>query len=81
MRDVRGIGLVRAVELDASAGTGVRGYLSGASARMAEAALAHGVLLRPLGDVVYAMPPLCVTDAECDRIAGAIGAAVDAVLL
>jgi adenosylmethionine-8-amino-7-oxononanoate aminotransferase len=47
---------------------------------MAEAALEAGVLLRPLGRVVYAVPPLCVTDTECDRIARALCAAVDAGL-
>jgi adenosylmethionine-8-amino-7-oxononanoate aminotransferase len=29
-------------------------------------ALEHGVLLRPIGDVVYFMPPYIVTDAEMD---------------
>ena len=46
---------------------------------MADAALEAGVFLRPLGDVVYAVPPLCVTDAEVDRIAAAMRAAVAAV--
>jgi adenosylmethionine-8-amino-7-oxononanoate aminotransferase len=73
VREVRGIGLVRAVEL---ADVGGRGYLSDASRRMAAVALEHDVLLRPLGTVVYAMPPLCTTDAEVDRIAAAM---VDAV--
>ena len=75
VRDVRGIGPMRAVEIDDPDG---RGYLAGAAARMAAAALEHDVLLRPLGTVVYALPPLCVTDAECDRIALALCAAVRA---
>jgi adenosylmethionine-8-amino-7-oxononanoate aminotransferase len=77
VRDVRGIGSVRAVELvDPDA----RGYLAGCAPRMTEAARTLGVLLRPLGDVVYTVPPLCVTDDEVDRIARAMVAAVEAGL-
>jgi adenosylmethionine-8-amino-7-oxononanoate aminotransferase len=77
VREVRGIGPVRAVEL---ADPDRLGYLSGVGPRLAAAALAQDVLLRPLGPVLYALPPLCVTDDECDRIAAAMVAAVDAVL-
>lgn len=65
--DVRQTGLIAAVELarDARARTpfpaaerrGVRVYLHG---------LEHGVLLRPLGNVVYFMPPYVVTPDEID---------------
>ncbi|PJK04555.1 adenosylmethionine--8-amino-7-oxononanoate transaminase [Lysobacteraceae bacterium NML91-0268] len=34
-----------------------------------KAALAHGVILRPLGDVLYWMPPYCITPAELDWLA------------
>lgn len=72
VRDVRGIGLVNAVEVDAGDG----GYLAEVGRRMADAALRHDVWLRPLGDVVYTVPPLSVTDDEADRIVAAIRAAV-----
>ena len=75
--DVRGIGLVRAVELGDPEG---RGYLAETGRRMADVALEHGVLLRPLGPVLYALPPLCVTDAQVDAIAAALRAAVESVL-
>jgi adenosylmethionine-8-amino-7-oxononanoate aminotransferase len=71
--DVRGIGPVAAVELRAGGG-----YLAGLGQDVAEAALARGVLLRPLGPVVYALPPLCVTDAEVDLVGEAMEAAVAA---
>lgn len=48
------------------------GYLATAVPRLRALAVEHGVLLRPLGDVLYAMPPSCTTDAECDRIADAM---------
>ena len=37
----------------------------------------RGVLLRPLGNVVYAIPPACVSDEECDRIAEAVLGVLD----
>lgn len=77
VREIRGIGLVRAVELS---DPDHRGYLADVGPKMAAVALEHGVLLRPLGSVLYALPPLCVTDDECDRIAAAMVAAVEAVL-
>ena len=34
-----------------------------------EAALERGVLLRPLHDTIYWMPPLTISDEELDRVA------------
>ncbi|MFN7973721.1 MAG: adenosylmethionine--8-amino-7-oxononanoate transaminase [Acidobacteriota bacterium] len=73
VRELRGIGPVRAVELELP-----DGYLASAGPSMARAALDRGVLLRPLGNVVYALPPLCATDDEVDSIADAMRVAVDA---
>ena len=71
--DVRQTGLIAAVELVADKASrtpyparerrGLRARLD---------ALQRGVLLRPLGDVIYAMPPYCVTEAEIDQIADAV---------
>src|SRR5262249_47821340 len=77
VKDVRGIGLVAAVELADPQG---RGYLAGVGAKMAAVALEHGVFLRPLGPGRHTLPPLCTTDAEADRIADAMLAAVAAAL-
>jgi adenosylmethionine-8-amino-7-oxononanoate aminotransferase len=38
----------------------------------------NGVLLRPLGDTLYALPPACTTDEELDQIAHALHAMVKA---
>jgi adenosylmethionine-8-amino-7-oxononanoate aminotransferase len=51
------------------------GYLSNAAARMRAAALNAGVLLRPLGNVLYALPPLLTSDASLEQIAQAFEAA------
>ncbi|TXH70304.1 MAG: aminotransferase class III-fold pyridoxal phosphate-dependent enzyme, partial [Lysobacteraceae bacterium] len=45
---------------DPSLRIGLRAYRS---------ALARGVLLRPLGDVLYWMPPYCIDDAQLDLLA------------
>ena len=76
MRDVRGTASWRLELADPRR----RGYLAGVGRALRAAALERGVLLRPLGNVVYALPPACVTDDECDAIAAAMRAAVDAVL-
>lgn len=65
VKDLRGLGSIRAVELPDADG----GYLAKVGLRMRSMALERGVLLRPLGNVLYALPPLCLTDAEADRIA------------
>jgi adenosylmethionine-8-amino-7-oxononanoate aminotransferase len=43
------------------------------------AAVARGVLLRPLGDVVVLMPPLTITSPELHRIVHALADAVTEV--
>ena len=68
--DARQLGTVCAFELtregdkakpfDPSLRIGLRAY---------RAALERGVILRPLGDVLYWMPPYCIDDAALDRLA------------
>jgi adenosylmethionine-8-amino-7-oxononanoate aminotransferase len=41
-----------------------------AGARVVEAALPHGVLLRPLGNVLVLMPPLSISAKEMDLLTG-----------
>jgi len=60
MGDVRVIGGVAAVELASDE----PGYLDGIGPRLAAAFLERGLLLRPLGNVVYFMPPYCITESE-----------------
>jgi len=56
VRDFRHLGMIWAFE--------VEGAAPGFAARAFEAALARGVLLRPIGNTVYFMPPYILTDAE-----------------
>ncbi len=43
-------------------------------------ALARGVVLRPLGDTLYALPPLSISDEEIELLARVAGEAIDAAL-
>ncbi len=58
--DVRTIGGIAAVELASDK----PGYLDQIGPRLAAAFLDRGLLLRPLGNVVYFMPPYCITESE-----------------
>jgi adenosylmethionine-8-amino-7-oxononanoate aminotransferase len=47
--------------------------------RVCREALAHGVWLRPLGDVLYVMPPLAISMSELDTLMETLSAAIDKV--
>ena len=63
---VRVLGGVGAIELAATAPPADAGYLDAVGPRLAAAFLERGLLLRPLGNVVYFMPPYVITDDEVD---------------
>lgn len=69
--NVRICGTVLAMDIEAAGG-----YLSDVAGPIRRAAETAGVFLRPLGNVVYAMPPLCTTDESLAQIIGAIRCAV-----
>ena len=67
--DVRVMGGVGAVELVSSRGPGADDlYLDGIGPRLAAAFLERNLLLRPLGTVLYFMPPYVITPAEVDWV-------------
>jgi len=67
-RGLRRTGGIVALDLAPPAGE-APGYLASHAPRLRAAAVERGVLLRPLGNVLYAMPPASTSDAQCDRIA------------
>ena len=71
--DLRHLGGICALDVTPS-GSERAGYLSHLAPGMRRAAIEHGALLRPLGNVLYAMPPACVTDGELDRLAETMAA-------
>ncbi|MBX3701633.1 MAG: adenosylmethionine--8-amino-7-oxononanoate transaminase [Dokdonella sp.] len=76
--DVRQTGMIAALELardrrtrepfPAAERRGLRVYRHG---------LEHGVVLRPLGNVVYFMPPYCITPAEIDLMVEVASAGIE----
>ena len=78
--EVRQRGMVVAIELHPETGNDEDGHaveIAGRRGlRMYRAALGAGVLLRPLGDVLYWMPPYCIEDAQLEQLAAATRAAL-----
>ena len=70
VREVRQRGLMAAVEL-APPASGLRW-----GRRVCAGAVARGVLLRPLGDVIVLVPPLTITAGEVVRMVDALDAAL-----
>jgi adenosylmethionine-8-amino-7-oxononanoate aminotransferase len=68
VRDLRRTGGIVALELEPPPGDRA-GYLAALAPRLRAAAVERGVLLRPLGNVLYALPPARTTDEQLDRIA------------
>jgi adenosylmethionine-8-amino-7-oxononanoate aminotransferase len=77
--EVRQTGMILAIELVADRAT--RTPFAAAERRGLRAyrrALECGVVLRPLGEVLYWMPPYCVGEDELAHLAAATAAAIDA---
>jgi adenosylmethionine-8-amino-7-oxononanoate aminotransferase len=74
VRDVRVCGTIAAVEVNSPGG-----YLAAVSRHLRCRCLEHGVLVRPLGSVLYAMPPFCTSEASLGRIAHALNRAVESL--
>ncbi|NDE89654.1 MAG: adenosylmethionine--8-amino-7-oxononanoate transaminase [Alphaproteobacteria bacterium] len=56
-----------------------KGYLSSIASALYSFFLNHDILLRPLGDTVYVLPPYCISDEELARITTTIIKALDAI--
>ena len=65
--NARQLGTVTAVEIGSDAG-----YLSELAPRLLGFFRQQNLLLRPLGNTVYVMPPYCISDADLDAIYEAI---------
>lgn len=61
--NIRQCGTITALDIK----TQSSGYLSDVALRLKAFFRAHDVLLRPLGNVLYLMPPYCVTEQELQR--------------
>jgi adenosylmethionine---8-amino-7-oxononanoate aminotransferase len=74
--NTRRIGTISALDLDVRDA----GYLADIGPKLYDFFLQRGVLLRPLGNTIYVMPPYCTTGAELALIYDAISAAAEALV-
>lgn len=64
IKDKRGIGTMFALELKSDE----RGYSSNKLNNLTAFSLNHGAFLRPLGNVVYILPPYSITERELNHV-------------
>ncbi|MHA6719386.1 adenosylmethionine--8-amino-7-oxononanoate transaminase [Sphingomonas sp. RS6] len=69
----RRMGTIAALEIEQPES----GYLSAIAPRLMAYARENGVLLRPLGNTVYVMPPYSITREQLDRVWGLLPAFID----
>jgi len=73
VRRPRCLGTVAAFDL----AVGEASYLNPAGKQLQRLCLEHGVYLRPLGDVAYLLPPLCINDSQLQRCYDALHTSLD----
>ena len=70
--NVRSLGTVAALDVKVSD----PGYMAGAALQLSAHFLSRNILLRPLGNTIYVLPPYCINAAELDMIYAAIAECV-----
>lgn len=78
--EVRGLGLMAAVELAADKKGTPFPASRAVGRRILSHVLNHGVMPRVRGDVIMLAPPLVITEQEVDRIVNVLGDAISAVV-
>jgi adenosylmethionine-8-amino-7-oxononanoate aminotransferase len=77
--ELRQTGMIAAVEFVRDRASGERyDWRERRGLRAYEHALAQGALLRPVGNVLYLMPPYVITEEEIEWVAGVLRGALDA---
>jgi adenosylmethionine-8-amino-7-oxononanoate aminotransferase len=70
-KKVRRTGTITAIDLDVRDG----GYLAGIGPKLLAFFGSRNLLLRPLGNTIYVMPPYCISQSDLDEIYAAIAEA------
>lgn len=74
VRALRQQGTILAIDFNTGEATS---YFNGIRNAAAAWYMQHGVLLRPLGNTVYILPPYCITTGELDTVYRVIAASLD----
>jgi adenosylmethionine-8-amino-7-oxononanoate aminotransferase len=72
VENARQLGTITAFEIEAP----TTGYLSEIGPRLLAFFRERGILLRPLGNTIYLMPPYCIDEADLDTVYAAIEEAI-----
>lgn len=64
IKDIRQTGTILAIELKSDSS----GYASNVRQKLYQDFLDQGVLLRPLGNVIYILPPYCIKEKELEKV-------------
>jgi adenosylmethionine-8-amino-7-oxononanoate aminotransferase len=67
--EVRQLGTIIAFEINTTEGTH---YLNSLAEHISEFFISRGIILRPLGNVMYILPPYCISNADLEYIYNAI---------
>jgi adenosylmethionine-8-amino-7-oxononanoate aminotransferase len=73
VENVRSLGTIFALDVKDDGA----GYLSQIGPKLYEFFMRHKVLLRPLGNTVYILPPYCITEEELENVYDIIDIALD----
>lgn len=74
VKEARHTGTILAIEFKTESNSG---YFNNLRDHLYRFFLQHGLILRPLGNVVYVLPPYCITDDQLDQVYAAIEKALD----
>ena len=69
LTDARQLGTILAFEIKTGEHTH---YLNSLAEHISEFFIERGIILRPLGNIVYVLPPYCISDEDLDYIYGAV---------
>ena len=61
-------GTIAALELRASRTTKNQGYASKFAETFTAKSLKKGVFLRPIGNIIYILPPYCISNKELEQV-------------
>lgn len=69
IKDVRQTGTILAIELNTAENTS---YTNTIKARAQQFFLDNGILIRPLGNIIYILPPYCISEDDLQKVYGVI---------